>query len=81
MNMDINFPNLHIYLKHVGKGVEIFGFPIAFYRSGPVRSDRHGWRGHRSGQVDWIRSSILIYLYRYFIDWYENLLYCIIGLL
>ena len=31
MNMDINFPNLHIYLKHVGKGVEIFGFPIAFY--------------------------------------------------
>jgi phosphatidylglycerol:prolipoprotein diacylglycerol transferase len=31
MNMDINFPNLHIYFSHVGKTVEIFGFSIAYY--------------------------------------------------
>ncbi len=31
MDMQINFPNLGIYLEHVGKNVEIFGFPIAFY--------------------------------------------------
>ena len=31
MNTDINFPNLHIYLKNVGKYVDIFGFSIAYY--------------------------------------------------
>lgn len=31
MNTEINFPNLHIYLEHVGKSVEIFGFSIAYY--------------------------------------------------
>lgn len=31
MNTDINFPNLHIYLEHVGKSVNIFGFDIAYY--------------------------------------------------
>ena len=31
MNTEINFPNLHIYLDHVGKSVEIFGFSIAYY--------------------------------------------------
>ena len=31
MNTDINFPNLHIYLKNVGKSVDIFGFSIAYY--------------------------------------------------
>ena len=30
MNTDINFPNLHIYLKNVGKYVDIFGFSIAY---------------------------------------------------
>lgn len=31
MNTDINFQNLHIYLKNVGKSVDIFGFSIAYY--------------------------------------------------
>lgn len=31
MNTDINFPNLHIYLKNVEKSVDIFGFSIAYY--------------------------------------------------
>ncbi len=31
MDMQINFPNLHIYLDHVGKSVEIFGVTIAYY--------------------------------------------------
>lgn len=31
MNTSIYFPNLHISLEHVGKTVEIFGFPIAYY--------------------------------------------------
>ncbi len=31
MNYDINFPNLHISLSHVGKSVTIFGFEIAYY--------------------------------------------------
>lgn len=31
MNYDISFPNLGIYLDHVGKNVEIFGFSIAYY--------------------------------------------------
>lgn len=31
MDMSINFPNLHIYLEHVGKSISIFGFKIAFY--------------------------------------------------
>ena len=31
MNMDINFPNLHIYLEHVGKNTNVFGITIAYY--------------------------------------------------
>lgn len=31
MNMNINFPHLHIYLDHVGKSISIGGFHIAFY--------------------------------------------------
>ena len=31
MNMQINFPNLGIYLEHVGKSFNVFGFEIAFY--------------------------------------------------
>lgn len=31
MNTDINFPNLHIYLKNVGKSLDVFGFSIAYY--------------------------------------------------
>ena len=31
MDMEINFPNLGIYLDHVGKNISIFGFSIAFY--------------------------------------------------
>lgn len=31
MDMSINFPNLHIYLDHVGKNISVFGFKIAFY--------------------------------------------------
>ena len=29
--MNINFPNLGIYLDHVGKSISVFGFEIAFY--------------------------------------------------
>jgi len=31
MDMNINFPHLHIYLDHVGKNINVFGFTIAFY--------------------------------------------------
>ena len=31
MDMEINFPNLGIYLDHVGKNIGIFGFSIAYY--------------------------------------------------
>lgn len=31
MEMEINFPNLGIYLDHVGKSISIFGFSIAYY--------------------------------------------------
>ena len=31
MDMEINFPNLAIYLDHVGKNISIFGFSIAYY--------------------------------------------------
>ena len=31
MHYDIAFPNLGIYLEHVGKNVDIFGFTIAYY--------------------------------------------------
>ena len=31
MYMEINFPNLGIYLDHVGKNISIFGFSIAYY--------------------------------------------------
>lgn len=31
MHYDISFPNLGIYLDHVGKSIDIFGFEIAYY--------------------------------------------------
>lgn len=31
MNTSINFPNLGIYLDHVGKSISVFGFEIAYY--------------------------------------------------
>ena len=31
MDMEINFPNLGIYLDYVGKNISIFGFSIAYY--------------------------------------------------
>ena len=31
MDMEINFPNLGIYLDHVGKNISIFGFSIAYH--------------------------------------------------
>lgn len=31
MDMQINFPNLGIYLEHVGKNFSIFGFEVAYY--------------------------------------------------
>ena len=31
MDYNINFPNLHIYLEHVGKTITIGNFPIAYY--------------------------------------------------
>ena len=31
MDMEINFPNLGIYLDHEGKNISIFGFSIAYY--------------------------------------------------
>ena len=31
MDMEINFPNLGIYLDRVGKNISIFGFSIAYY--------------------------------------------------
>ena len=31
MDMEINFPNLGIYLDHVGKNISIFGFSSAYY--------------------------------------------------
>ena len=31
MDMEINFPNLGIYLDHGGKNISIFGFSIAYY--------------------------------------------------
>ena len=31
MDYNINFPHLHIYLQHVGKSFDVFGFTIAYY--------------------------------------------------
>lgn len=31
MDMNINFPHLHIYMEHVGKSINIGGFHIAYY--------------------------------------------------
>lgn len=31
MHYDISFPNLGIYLEHVGKSINVFGFEIAYY--------------------------------------------------
>ena len=31
MHEDISFPNLGIYLDHVGKSIDFFGFSVAYY--------------------------------------------------
>ncbi|RDU25274.1 prolipoprotein diacylglyceryl transferase [Anaerosacchariphilus polymeriproducens] len=31
MDMNINFPNLNIYLEHVGKSINLFGIEVAYY--------------------------------------------------
>lgn len=55
MNMNINFPNLHIYLEHVGKSISIGNFDIAFYGLTLAFAMLAGlcvalWEAKRSGQ-------------------------------
>lgn len=55
MNMNINFPNLHIYLEHVGKTISIGGFDIAYYGLTLAFAMLMGllvalWEAKRSGQ-------------------------------
>lgn len=55
MNMNINFPNLHIYLEHVGKTISIGGFEIAYYGLTLAAAMLAGllvalWEAKRSGQ-------------------------------
>lgn len=55
MNMNINFPNLHIYLEHVGKSISIGNFEIAFYGLTLAFAMLAGlcmalWEAKRSGQ-------------------------------
>lgn len=55
MNMNINFPNLHIYLEHVGKTISIGGFEIAYYGLTLAVAMLAGllvalWEAKRSGQ-------------------------------
>ena len=55
MNMNINFPNLHIYLEHVGKTISIGNFDIAFYGLTLAVAMLAGlmvalWEAKRSGQ-------------------------------
>lgn len=55
MNMNINFPNLHIYLEHVGKTLSIGNFDIAFYGLTMALAMLAGlcvalWEAKRSGQ-------------------------------
>ena len=56
MNMNINFPNLHIYLEHVGKTINIGNFEIAFYGMTLAFAMLAGlcvalWEAKRSGQA------------------------------
>ena len=37
MHTEISFPNLGIYLKNVGKSIDLFGIEIAYYGNGQVR--------------------------------------------
>lgn len=53
--MNINFPNLHIYLEHVGKTISIGGFEIAYYGLTLAVAMLAGllvalWEAKRSGQ-------------------------------
>lgn len=55
MNMNINFPNLHIYLGHVGKTISIGNFDIAYYGLTLAFAMLAGlwmamWEAKRSGQ-------------------------------
>ena len=55
MNMNINFPNLHIYLEHVGKTISIGNFDIAYYGVTLAVAMLAGlgvalWEAKRSGQ-------------------------------
>lgn len=55
MNMNINFPNLHIYLAHVGKTISIGNFDIAYYGVTMALAMLAGlcvalWEAKRSGQ-------------------------------
>lgn len=55
MNMNINFPNLHIYLEHVGKTISIGNFDIAYYGLTLAVAMLAGllvalWEAKRSGQ-------------------------------
>lgn len=55
MNMNINFPNLHIYLEHVGKTISIGNFDIAYYGLTMALAMLAGlcvalWEAKRSGQ-------------------------------
>lgn len=55
MDMNINFPNLHIYLEHVGKTISIGNFEIAYYGLTLAVAMLAGllvalWEAKRSGQ-------------------------------
>lgn len=55
MNMNINFPNLNIYLEHVGKTISIGDFDIAYYGLTMAFAMLAGlcvalWEAKRSGQ-------------------------------
>ena len=55
MNMNINFPNLHIFLEHVGKTISIGSFDIAYYGLTLAFAMLMGllmalWEAKRSGQ-------------------------------
>lgn len=66
MNMSINFPNLGIFLEHVGKSIDINGFEIAYYGIimgcsillGLVIAE---WEAKRTGQDPDTYSDLVIY--------------------
>lgn len=62
MNMDINFPNLHIYLEHVGKNINVFGITIAYYGMIIALGMLLGVSLilHRAKKTDWTRINVWI---------------------